>query len=159
MSVHSIEARLERLEAIEAIRNLKARYCQHCDRNYDPDALASLFTEDAVWDAGAVRGVHEGRDAIRRFFSKVPDVIPFAAHLVTNPLIEVDDGCNKATGDWRMLMPFTQNTDRGPAAAIQVAAYDEEYRKLDGVWLFHRLKVRLHRLDLPSGQWKDMSAG
>ena len=155
----SLEARISRLEALEAIRNLKARYCQHCDQDYNADALASLFTEDAIWDAGAVRGIHKGRDAIREFFSKVPAVIPYAAHLVTNPLIDVDDGCDSARGNWRMLMPFSLNAPAGVVAAFQVAEYDEEYLRMNGGWFFSRLKVRLHRLVLPAGEWTDMSGG
>jgi hypothetical protein len=38
------------LEDAEAIRNLKARYAGLCDNQYDADGIASLFTEDAVWE-------------------------------------------------------------------------------------------------------------
>ena len=60
----SIEARIQRLEDIEAIKQNKARNCAHCDNDYAPDALAELFTEDAIWDGG-VFGLHEVREAIR----------------------------------------------------------------------------------------------
>ena len=61
-------ARLVRqLADIESIRQLKHRYCELCDADYDADALAALFTDDAVWDGGPM-GAHHGRDAIRRFF-------------------------------------------------------------------------------------------
>jgi hypothetical protein len=45
-----IERRLQVLEDAEAIRNLKARYAALCDNQYDADGIASLFTEDAVWE-------------------------------------------------------------------------------------------------------------
>jgi len=38
-----------------------------CDNHYDADGIASLFTEDAVWESPAL-GRFEGRDAIRNFF-------------------------------------------------------------------------------------------
>lgn len=150
---------VEELKAIEDIKRLKAHYCQHCDRDYDPDALAALFTEDAVWDAGPLRGLHTGRQAIGAFFAGAATMIPYAAHLVTNPLIEVDLDAGTATGQWRMLMPCTLRNAGGSQAAFQVADYDEAYRLVDGEWLFARLKVRLQRLPIPAAQWIDLSAG
>ena len=35
----------------QAIRNLKALYAASCDDNYNPDGIAALFTEDAVWES------------------------------------------------------------------------------------------------------------
>ena len=49
-----IERRLQVLEDAEAIRNLKARYAALCDNQYDADGIASLFTEDAVWESPAL---------------------------------------------------------------------------------------------------------
>jgi hypothetical protein len=40
-----IERRLQALEDAEAIRNLKARYAALCDRQYDADGIATLFTQ------------------------------------------------------------------------------------------------------------------
>lgn len=65
----SLDERVRRLEAVEAIRRLKSRYCQLCDDGYSPDALAALFTKDAVWAGGPQRGVHQGQQAIRAFSS------------------------------------------------------------------------------------------
>ncbi len=47
------------LEDIEEIKRLKAGYCSSCDDNYDADSIASLFTEDAIWDGG-IRGTAGG---------------------------------------------------------------------------------------------------
>jgi hypothetical protein len=52
--VERIEHRLQVLEDAEAIRNLKARYAALCDNQYDADGIASLFTEDAVWESPAL---------------------------------------------------------------------------------------------------------
>ena len=48
-----IERRLQALEDAQAIRNLKARYAALCDNQYDANGIASLFTEDAVWESPA----------------------------------------------------------------------------------------------------------
>ena len=64
MDLADLERRVRALEDIEAIKQLKYRYADACDRGYDADALADLFTEDAVWDGGLF-GRYEGREAIR----------------------------------------------------------------------------------------------
>ena len=56
----SLESRIQRLEDIEAIKQLKARYCGLCDDGYPADDLAELFTEDAIWDGGALGGSVHG---------------------------------------------------------------------------------------------------
>ena len=67
MELEALERRIRRLEDLEEIKQLKARYAAYCDANYDADALAELFTADAVWDGGML-GRSEGREAIRQFF-------------------------------------------------------------------------------------------
>ena len=62
-----IERRLQALEDSEAIRNLKARYAALCDRQYDAEGIAALFTADAVGESPGL-GRFEGREAIRNFF-------------------------------------------------------------------------------------------
>ena len=91
----NIESRLRRVEAAEQIRLLKARYCDLCDQGYPADELCSLFTEDGIWDGGEM-GVFEGRDALHRFFSNMPDIMSFAIHHVTNSAVEVNDDATGA---------------------------------------------------------------
>ena len=67
MNLEDLDRRIKTLEDIEAIKGLKRRYCAYCDDNYDADALADLFMEDAVWDGG-IRGYNTGREEIRSFF-------------------------------------------------------------------------------------------
>jgi uncharacterized protein (TIGR02246 family) len=82
MASGDLERRIQRLEDIEAIKKLKAQYCAYCDDNYNAEGIASLFTEDGVWD-GEPRGVNNGREAIRQFFSRGHQRVPFAVHMVT----------------------------------------------------------------------------
>ena len=63
----SIEQRLRRLEDEAAIKVLKARYCEFCDNDYDPDGIASLFIETGVWDGGFM-GRFEGARRSERIF-------------------------------------------------------------------------------------------
>jgi hypothetical protein len=85
--MNTMEDRLRKLEDLEEIRNLKARYAAACDDNYNADAIAEFFAEDAVPDADAL-GHAEGRVAIRKLFSRVAGFFPFAVHYVMNPIIE-----------------------------------------------------------------------
>jgi hypothetical protein len=74
-----LERRVQALEDAEAIRNLKARYAALCDQQYDPDGIAALFTEDALWDSPGL-GRFEGREAIRNFFRSASGIFSFAIH-------------------------------------------------------------------------------
>ncbi len=140
MTQDALATALARLTAIEDIKQLKARYCAYCDQQYDPDGLASLFVEDGVWDGGAEFGCHTGREAIRTFFRGASGSIVFAAHLVMNPIIEVDGA--RATGRWRLLMPCTvRGRDGVPEARWLLSAYDERYICHEDRWLFAALKV------------------
>jgi hypothetical protein len=56
-----MERRLQVLEDAEAIRNLKARYAALCDNRYDAEGIASLSTEDAVWESPRLGPVRRAR--------------------------------------------------------------------------------------------------
>ena len=138
MSLEDLERRVRRVEDIEAIRELKARYCAYCDDAYDPDGIASLFTEDAVWDGGPL-GRCDGREAIRRFFREASRRVSFAIHHVTNPMITVDG--DRASGRWYLLQPCT--VAEGERAVWMAARYSDEYVRVGGDWKFRNVKIDL----------------
>jgi uncharacterized protein (TIGR02246 family) len=137
----TIEERLRVLEDIEEIRKLKARYAAACDDNYDADAIAALFTEDAIWDGGSL-GKADGRAAIHKFFSRAAEFFPFAIHNVMNPIIDVDGDC--ATARWYLLQPATMA--KGNQAVWLAAVYHDDYVRHDGRWMFKHLRVKSHFL-------------
>ena len=98
MSTEELQKRVARLADIEKIKNLEARY-------YDADGIASLFIEDGIFDGGLSRPVSEGREAVRQRFQGDPERIPFAVHMVMNPIIEVDG--NTAKGSWYLFQTCT----------------------------------------------------
>ena len=154
MSGETLEARIDRLEAVEAIKKLKHQYCAYCDDGYDPEGIASLFVEDAVWDAGEAFGRYEGRAAIKEFFRGVSKQIVFAAHLVVNERIEVDG--DRARGDWCLIMPGTMIDDDGKRVAHWLSGvYDDRYVRIDGRWLFESLKVTIHFVKPHLEGWAD----
>lgn len=120
-------ARLQRLEDIEAIKQLKALYCKYCDDGYDPDGLASVFTQDAVWDGGNTFGLANGRDAIRQHFVGASKRVTIARHQVMNPIIEIAG--DTATGHWLLFQPCTNAGPDGEEAVWLAATYADTYRR------------------------------
>jgi limonene-1,2-epoxide hydrolase len=136
-TLEELAARLRKLEDIEQIKLLKARYCAHCDNNYDAEGIASLFTEDAVWDGGGL-GKGEGRAGIIKFFRRAPSAFSFAIHNVMNPIIEVDG--DTATGRWYLLQPLTRRSGDGETAMWLAGRYEDDYVRVGGEWKFKRLR-------------------
>jgi ketosteroid isomerase-like protein len=139
MDLETLERRIRRLEDIEAIKQLKARYAAYCDANYDANALAELFTEDAVWDGGAL-GRNVGREAIRQFFRGSSQRIIFAVHNILSPIIEIDG--DTATGTWYLLQTCTYAA--GNQAVWGAATYHDRYVRHNGTWKFQHVRIESH---------------
>ena len=129
--IERMERRLQVLEDAEAIRNLKARYAALCDRQYDAEGIAALFTEDAVWDSPGL-GRCEGREAIRSFFQGASRLFSFAIHYSLNGQIEIDG--DTAQAQWYLFMPCTLAA--GNRAMWRASIDHETYARVQGVWMF-----------------------
>ena len=136
-----LEARITRLEDLEAIKQLKARYCEICDDDHNPDRITGVFTEDGVWEGKGI-GEATGHEAIRALFQRFQSAIRFSQHMAMNPIIEVEG--DRATGIWYFFGPFTMEKDN--QALWQACRYHEVYRKVDGRWLIERLTVKGPRM-------------
>ena len=132
-----LEGRIQRLEDIEEIKQLKAKYCRFCDEGYDPDGIASLFTDDGIWDGGRTFGRAEGREGIRRHFTGAAKRISIARHQVMNPIIEVDG--DSASGHWLLFQPCTDATS--DQAVWLAATYSDTYQRVEGRWLMSHLGI------------------
>lgn len=139
MDLDALERRIQRLEDLEAIKQLKARYALACDAGYDAEALAAMFTVDAVWDGGPL-GRNEGREAIRRFFQGSSHRISFAVHNIVSPVIEIDG--DTATGIWYLLQTCTYID--GNQAVWGAATYHDRYFREDGAWKFRHVRLESH---------------
>ena len=133
--------KIQWLYDIEQIKQLKHRYCAFCDEQYNPEGIASLFTEDGVWDGGSF-GRAEGRVGIRQFFGEVSKQVSFANHYVCNPIIEIDG--DAATGRWDLWQPMVMAPE--PVALWLVAKYREQYVRAGESWLFKRLELDIKAL-------------
>lgn len=137
-----LEARLQVIEDTEAIKNLKATYCYLVDAGVAGDAskldeLVDLFTEDARCEYGDYATL-EGKEAVGQFFKElIPSVLSYSAHMVHNPIIEVDG--DSAKGKWYFEAPCTFTAAN--RATWAQGKYIEEYVKVDGIWKWKSLKV------------------
>ena len=61
-----------------------------------------------------------------------------SAHNFMNPIIEVDG--DEATGEWRLIMLYTGRYPDGSLHFSRIIGwYKEQYRRVAGRWLIHRL--------------------
>lgn len=133
--------RIRWLYDIEQIKQLKHRYCAYCDDNYNPDGLASLFTDDGIWDGG-VFGRAETATGIRAFFADVSNQVSFANHYVTNPIIDIDG--DEASGRWDLWQPMVMSENS--SALWLVAKYREQYVRRNDAWKFRVIEVDVKAL-------------
>ena len=133
--LNELETRVRALEDTDAIRNLKARYAELCDDNYNPDGIAALFVEDAMWESGPL-GRFEGREAIREFFRGASRIFTFAIHYSLNSQIEVTG--DTARAKWYLFMPCTVGD--GDQAMWRAGIDEEEYVRMNGRWMFKSKK-------------------
>ena len=153
MSNLTLEQRIGRLESQTEICNLMARYLLVADRGYDPDGICAMFVEDSVWEADGF-GRFEGRQAIWDFFNGLSGMLVFAAHFVTNPIITFSDD-DTATGEWRLFQTATVNDNDALQSNLLVAAYENEFVRVDGIWLFKSVKVHVNFFEPIQKGWAE----
>ena len=144
--VADLRARVEAAEGALAVQALKARYADLVDARYAggapvgperlaelAEAIADLFTADAVWDGGPALGVAEGREAIAARM-RTPTLL-FSRHLFVSPRIRVHG--HRAEARWELLSPCT-TADGTPR---WLCGYeDDEYEQgEDGRWRHRRM--------------------
>lgn len=138
-------ARLEDAEDHRAIVALKTRYARLCDDGYDAEALAALFTEDAVWDGSPMFGRAEGHDGIVAHFRSAPAAIPWALHFTLSPELELHGAPGPdrtASGTWYLWQPCTRRNRAGEEReAFLTGTYRDAYVKQAGVWRFASVRV------------------
>jgi hypothetical protein len=145
----ALEARVAALEDAEAIRRLKWRYAELVDERYARGAprepaeleriageVAALFTEDAIWDGGPALGRCRGRAEIAARMAA--PTLRFSRHYFVAPRIEVEG--TRARGRFELLAPCTTRDGRPHWMA---GVEEDEYEKLEGVWLHRSMRLRV----------------
>jgi hypothetical protein len=137
IDVEELAGRISRLEDLEAIKMLKARYCQICDDDHNPEHITSVFAEDAIWEGRGI-GKATGHAEIRALFEGFQKMMSYSQHMVMNPVIEVIG--DRAHGTWYFFGMFTFY--EGNQAKWQAARYHEDYVKRDGEWKIQHLLIK-----------------
>ncbi len=141
MDLAELEQRIIRIEDLEAIKQLKARYCEICDDDHNPNCITTLVVEDGIWEGGNF-GKAQGHAAIRQLFQTFQQLISFSQHMVMNPIIDIDGNSAKAT--WYFLGPFTFRKNN--EAKWTAVRYEDDYVKVNSEWKFKHLRafIRMH---------------
>jgi hypothetical protein len=145
MDMSDFERRLTRIEDIESIKQLKARYCDICDDDHNPDRITTIFAEDGIWEGGGF-GKAQGHAGIRQLFQTFQKLISFSQHMVMNPIIEIDG--NRAKGTWYFLGPFIFRKEQGQEARWIAVKYTDDYVKVNGEWKYQHLRADI-RVNAP----------
>ena len=95
-----MERRLERIEAQRAVERLMHGYVHAIDVIKDADVTAGFFSPDAVWEGrGNLADFRaDGLTEIREMFRQNPSMLPFTAHFLTNPVVDVSVDGTEARG-------------------------------------------------------------
>jgi len=160
--VASLRSRLDRTESVLAIQALKARYAELVDRRFRHGqvveaselaeaaaAAASLFSEDATWDGGPTLGQVVGRAAIAERLRDT--TLVFARHLFVAPQIRIEeDDPDRARGRWQLLSPHRRRDGRDH---WMCGIEDDEYERVDGVWLHRSMRLTTILVAPADGAW------
>ena len=145
---------LRELLEIEKIRKLKMLYAHLMD-SHQIDALADLFTEDAVCEFGPEYGNWEGRETIRANYHGVFDEgDQFSAmHHQTNHFVDLTGPETAAGRSYLLDVMTTAKPEEQPI--VWFGLYDEEYRKIKGQWLISKCSLQFlwpQRMTMPDFQ-------
>ena len=132
----TLEQRVQRLEDLDQITEVTMQLARHFDNSYHADGVASLFTDDGVFDGGPF-GRYEGLEAIHGFFDTITEQITFAKHHLATRTIHLDGNQTDATAQWYMWGTHTI----GGEAMFLALTWDMRYRKTAGRWLISQQRL------------------
>ena len=140
-----LKQRLERLESIEAIRTLRCRY--HDLVNLDQGTrLYELFAPDATIAYGG-RPEVTGKENIREFFRNFP--VQVARQFMHHHVVEVDGNRGRGHSD------LDGRPVHNGQSLFVVGRFDDEYRRIDGVWYFQSVRLTVHYMVPPGAGWAE----
>lgn len=126
-----------------AIHNLLYRYAEAIDAGRLEEA-ADLFRHARIEAGGNGTLDHAGLLALwRRLIVLYPCGTPRTRHLMSNPIIEIDEIAGTATA--RSCYTVFQATEQLPLQVIASGRYLDRFARIDGEWCFTE---RVYRLDL-----------
>lgn len=143
-----------------AITNLLYRYAELIDTGDLPGA-AALFRHAKlkVLQEEDPLGEAEVLALWRKWIRIYPCGTPRTKHVVTNPIIEIDEPAGRATS--RSYYTVVQGTEGFPLQIIAVGRYYDSFERADGCWRFSYRNYSLldARGDLSRHQNSDLVSG
>lgn len=127
-----------------AIANLVYRYAELIDSG-NFDGAAALFAHARIRLGEDEIGADEVLHVWRASVIIHDDGTPRTKHVITNPIIEVDEA--SGTGTCRTYYTVMQQVGRGPLEAVMCGRYHDAFQRIDGQWRFSFRDYSLH--DLP----------
>lgn len=118
-----------------AITNLLYRYAEFMDGG-DLESAAALFAHARI-KVGAGGEFLDSAGMLRLWRHGVkihPDGTPRTKHIITNPIIDVDEEARTAT--CRSYYTVLQQTDAVALQVIAAGRYNDEFEYTDGSWRF-----------------------
>jgi 3-phenylpropionate/cinnamic acid dioxygenase small subunit len=118
------------------IANLLYSYAEFIDSG-DFAGAADLFRHARLRVATGPDGTVDADTMLSLWRGMVivyPDGTPRTKHVVTNPIIEVDDAAGTAT--CRSYYTVLQQTDDFPLQVIVTGRYDDRFERVDDRWRF-----------------------
>jgi SnoaL-like domain len=131
------------------ILNLIYRYPELVDAG-DFAGIGDMFEHGTlVFEApdGSVAGEAVGRAAVQATYEQSTrrypdDGTPHTRHLITNPIVEIDEAAGTAT--CRYYITVFQRTDEFPLAPIWSNRYEDHLRRVRGRWWIERRRDFAH---------------
>jgi 3-phenylpropionate/cinnamic acid dioxygenase small subunit len=120
-----------------AIANLLYRYAEMVDGGRFEDLADELFAHAEFVVAPPPAPRLDGRAMARliaRTTIRYEDGTPHTRHVISNPVLHVDDGAG--TASCRSYYTVFQPARRGPLQPIVMGRYHDRFRRIDGEWNF-----------------------
>ena len=124
------------MSAETQIANLLYRYAERMDSG-DFAGAAALFEHARLRVADGPHGTIDAATVLAIWTSGVmryPDGTPRTKHVVTNPIIEVDETAGTAT--CRSYYTVIQRTDDFGPQIIVTGRYHDQFQRVDGRWRY-----------------------
>ncbi len=128
----------------QQVLNLLYRYAEYIDSGDLPGA-AALFRHARVNSGHGELGEDEILALWRRLIIIYPDGTPRTKHVITNPIVEVDDAAGTAT--IRSYYTVMQEAGGGVLRPITAGRYHDRFERHEGTWRYVWRDYSLH--DLP----------
>ena len=115
------------------IANLLYRYAELMDAG-SLEAVAELFRHAQLKTLAGTMDYEQALDQWRRRVQIHPCGTPRTKHVVTNPIIEVDEAAN--TARCRSYYTVLQATETLPLQIVAAGRYHDDFERVGGVWRF-----------------------